>query len=57
LLDEPFNALDAQSQQLLNELLTEHCRRGGAVICATHLILQVADKTTVQLRQYLGASA
>ncbi|NCF32456.1 MAG: heme ABC exporter ATP-binding protein CcmA [Proteobacteria bacterium] len=57
LLDEPFNALDAQSQQLLNELLTEHCRRGGAVICATHLILQVAHKTTVQLRQYTGASA
>ena len=44
LLDEPFNALDAQSQQLLNELLSEHCAGGGAVICATHLILQVAEK-------------
>ncbi|MEC7613399.1 MAG: heme ABC exporter ATP-binding protein CcmA, partial [Pseudomonadota bacterium] len=31
LLDEPFNALDAQSQQLLNELLGEHCAGGGAV--------------------------
>ena len=55
LLDEPFNALDAQSQQLLNELLSEHCAGGGAVICATHLILQVAEKTTVQLQPQSGS--
>ena len=54
LLDEPFNALDAQSQQLLNELLSEHCAGGGAVICATHLILQVAEKTTVHLQPQSG---
>lgn len=54
LLDEPFNALDAQSQQLLNDLLGEHCAGGGAVICATHLILQVAEKTTVQLQPQSG---
>ena len=54
LLDEPFNALDAHSQHLLNELLGEHCAGGGAVICATHLMLQVTDKITVQLRPDAG---
>ena len=54
LLDEPFNALDAHSQHLLNELLGEHCAGGGAVICATHLMLQVTDKITVQLRPHAG---
>ena len=54
LLDEPFNALDAHSQHLLNELLGEHCAGGGAVICATHLMLQVTDKITVLLHPHAG---
>ncbi|HCY04435.1 MAG TPA: heme ABC exporter ATP-binding protein CcmA [Gammaproteobacteria bacterium] len=49
LLDEPFNALDVQSQALLNQLISEHCRGGGAVVCATHLMLQTDDKITVNL--------
>ena len=49
LLDEPFNALDVQSQVLLNELLHEHCQAGGAVVCATHLQLQVVGKVTLEL--------
>ena len=49
LLDEPFNALDVQSQTLLNELLQEHCKAGGAVVCATHLKLQVEGKVTLGL--------
>ena len=48
-LDEPFNALDVQSQALLNQLISEHCRGGGAVVCATHLTLQIDDKITVNL--------
>ena len=49
LLDEPFNGLDVQSQALLNQLISEHCRGGGAVVCATHLMLQIDDKITVNL--------
>ena len=54
LLDEPFNALDAQSQALLNELLHEHCQAGGAVVCATHLQLQVDGKVTLELEPVAG---
>lgn len=57
LLDEPFNALDAQSQQLLNDLLSEHCSSGGAVVCATHLMLQVTSKKTVHLHQQREVAA
>ena len=49
LLDEPFNALDVQSRVLLNEILYEHCQAGGAVVCATHLQLQVDGKVTLEL--------
>ena len=49
LLDEPFNALDVQSRVLLNEILYEHCQGGGAVVCATHLQLQVDGKVTLEL--------
>ena len=49
LLDEPFNALDVQSQGLLNELMHEHCQAGGAVVCATHLQLQVHGKLPLKL--------
>lgn len=54
LLDEPFNALDVQSQGLLNELLHEHCQAGGAVVCATHLQLQVDGKVTLELEPVAG---
>ncbi len=50
LLDEPFNALDVQSQALLNRLIQEHCGAGGAVVCATHLQLQTKAKMTVSLK-------
>lgn len=41
LLDEPYTALDEQGQQLLDALIIEHCRAGGAVIAATHQPLGV----------------
>jgi heme exporter protein A len=36
LLDEPTNALDAESQERLAGLVAEHRARGGMVIAATH---------------------
>ncbi|MBR9834346.1 MAG: heme ABC exporter ATP-binding protein CcmA [Alphaproteobacteria bacterium] len=36
LLDEPFNALDADGQALLGEMILAHCAEGGAVIAALH---------------------
>ncbi len=52
LLDEPFTALDDNGRTLVRELLVAHCAQGGAVVCATHQALEVAD--TVALR--LGGS-
>lgn len=52
LLDEPFTALDDGGQVLVRELLVAHCAEGGAVVCATHQPLGLAD--TVSLR--LGGS-
>ena len=36
LLDEPFNALDIESQELLARLLRERCSGGGAVLLTGH---------------------
>ncbi len=36
LLDEPFNALDAEGQAWLGTLMTDHCARGGAIVAALH---------------------
>ena len=49
LLDEPFTALDRHGQGLLNEILSEHCNKGGAVMCATHVPIAVDGKTTLEL--------
>ncbi|HEY2928725.1 heme ABC exporter ATP-binding protein CcmA, partial [Piscinibacter sp.] len=35
LLDEPFDALDADGVACLNQLLLEHARRGGSVLLAS----------------------
>lgn len=39
LLDEPFVSLDAQYQQLLANLISNHCQNGGAVILTSHQAL------------------
>ena len=47
-LDEPFNALDAASTELLTDLLRHHRAAGGTVIFASHRaedIDRLADHT------------
>jgi heme exporter protein A len=36
LLDEPYDALDDHSTQLLSTLITQHAARGGAVLLTSH---------------------
>lgn len=50
LMDEPSAALDTQGSALLQDLLGEHLRRGGAAIVATHLALQAPAGQTRNLR-------
>jgi heme exporter protein A len=49
LLDEPFTALDDGGRELVRELLVAHCAQGGAVVCATHQALGVADTQALRL--------
>ncbi|XOV82290.1 MAG: heme ABC exporter ATP-binding protein CcmA [bacterium] len=49
LLDEPYTSLDKEGQVLLNRLLSRHCDEGGTVLAATHLPLQVSNKTELVL--------
>lgn len=49
LLDEPFTALDSAGQVLVHELLADHCEHGGAVVCATHQSLGLADVVALRL--------
>jgi heme exporter protein A len=50
LLDEPFTALDSQGQDLVRGLINAHRAAGGAVLCATHQALGVADAQVLELR-------
>ncbi len=49
IIDEPFNTLDKDGLQLLLNIFSEICSKGGAVILSTHIsikeILSVVDKT------------
>ena len=43
LLDEPFDALDADGVAALNELLAEHAGRDGATLLTSHQALSLAE--------------
>jgi len=49
LLDEPYTSLDQQGQGLLNEILSQHCAAGGAVLAATHVALEVAHRSVLEI--------
>ncbi len=49
LLDEPTAALDAEGQDLLEELIAEHRADGGLVVAATHLPLALPGARTLRL--------
>jgi heme exporter protein A len=51
LLDEPFDALDAEGVEALNALLAEHAARGGSVLLTSHvpLTLKAPTPTILQL--------
>jgi heme exporter protein A len=43
LLDEPFDALDAEGVEALNALLAEHAGRGGCVVLTSHVPLSLVS--------------
>jgi heme exporter protein A len=50
LLDEPLNALDADSQDALRTILESHLGDGGLAIAATHTPLKISGARTLDLR-------
>src|SRR5437016_3114813 len=50
LLDEPLNALDAESQDALRVILESHLGDDGLAIAATHMPLQIRGARTLDLR-------
>jgi ABC-type transport system involved in cytochrome c biogenesis ATPase subunit len=46
-LDEPFNALDQQSNQLLQSLLLAHVKQNGMVAISSHQALSIDDDPQV----------
>lgn len=48
-LDEPFDALDAEGVQRLNELLAEHLQRGGSALVTGH---QAALSSALAWREF-----
>ena len=49
LLDEPMTALDANSQDMLRQLIKSHLKNGGLVMTATHDDLGVTPDQTIML--------
>ncbi|XP_031266346.1 ABC transporter I family member 1 [Pistacia vera] len=49
LLDEPSVALDAEGVRLLEYIIAEHRKKGGIVIVATHLPIQIEDAMNLRL--------
>jgi len=47
LLDEPFDALDADGVQRVNGLLVEHLQHGGGVLLTSHLPLDIDEPRPV----------
>lgn len=47
ILDEPFTTLDVHGVRLLEDLLVEHVRKGGAALVTTHHDLSVAHDLKV----------
>ncbi|XP_004288707.1 PREDICTED: ABC transporter I family member 1-like [Fragaria vesca subsp. vesca] len=49
LLDEPSVALDTDGVKLLEYIIAEHRKKGGIVIVATHLLVEIEDVTYLRL--------
>ncbi|MDG1951643.1 MAG: cytochrome c biogenesis heme-transporting ATPase CcmA [Gammaproteobacteria bacterium] len=49
ILDEPFNALDSEAIDMLENLIMQHARRGGIVLVTTHHKLKIPSLRTVDL--------
>ena len=52
ILDEPFDALDTQSVDVLASLLQAHAARGGAVLLTSHQTVALAGAQVLDLEPW-----
>jgi len=52
ILDEPFDALDSASVELLAGLIVDHAARGGAVLLTSHQTIPLADAREFDLERW-----
>lgn len=52
LLDEPLNGLDARGVALVEELASEHCRKGGIAVIASHQPFRLAAMRQLELKDF-----
>jgi len=57
LLDEPANALDARSTEILATVIGEHRTQGGMVVLATHARDVPPDMQSLELSDFAGGKA
>jgi heme exporter protein A len=50
ILDEPFDALDAEGTATLNQVLSAHAQGGGAVVLTSHLDLALHEPAPISLQ-------
>lgn len=43
LLDEPMNGVDEATREIVEQVISEHARRGGSVVVATHDLSRLSD--------------
>lgn len=53
LLDEPTTALDAYHSTLMTQIIRTHCDKGGLVMVATHVDLDIPKAKTLNLLDYV----
>lgn len=53
LLDEPTTALDTETVNRVENILSDHITKGGAVILSTHLPLSLANSTELDISRFL----
>lgn len=57
ILDEPTAALDANADRLFSELISEHRRRGGIVLAATHQPLGLSNVQELRMKGFMGTES
>ena len=55
ILDEPTAALDTNADRLFAALISEHQRKGGIVLAATHQPLGLSDVQELRMKGFAGA--